>query len=112
MFGERAEEATTKELQQIHDFGTYIPQDAKLLSREERSKDLSALMFIVENRNRVYQNCVSAVFPLWWTLLRVRQTTLIPSSDFIVELISHPANALSSYHHIASLHMVPITPTL
>ena len=33
LFGKRAEEATTKELQQIHDFGTYIPQDAKLLSR-------------------------------------------------------------------------------
>ena len=25
LFGERAEEATTKELHQIHDFGTYIP---------------------------------------------------------------------------------------
>ena len=47
LFGERAEEATTKELQQIHDFGTYIPQDEEFLSREERSKALSALMFIV-----------------------------------------------------------------
>ena len=36
LFGKRAEEANTKELQQIHDFGTYIPQDAKLLSREEQ----------------------------------------------------------------------------
>ena len=35
LFGERAEEATTKEVQEIHDFGTYIPQDAKILSREE-----------------------------------------------------------------------------
>ena len=34
LFGERAEEATTKELQQIHNFGTYIPQEAKLLRRE------------------------------------------------------------------------------
>ena len=53
LFGGRAEEATTKELQQIHDFGTYIPQEAKNLSREERSKALSALMFIVEKRNGV-----------------------------------------------------------
>ena len=34
LFGEHTEEATTKELHQIHNFGTYIPQDAKLLSRE------------------------------------------------------------------------------
>ena len=27
LFGELSEEATTKELQKIHDFGTYIPQD-------------------------------------------------------------------------------------
>ena len=53
LFGKRAEEATTKELQKIHDFGTYIPQDAKLLSREEQSKALSELMFIVEHRNGV-----------------------------------------------------------
>ena len=53
LFGERAEEATTKELQQIHDFGTYVPQDATLLSREERLKALSSIMFIVEKRNIV-----------------------------------------------------------
>ena len=35
LFGDRAEAATTKQLQQIHDFGTYVPQDAKLLSRAE-----------------------------------------------------------------------------
>ena len=51
MFGDRAEAATTKELQQIHDFGTYVPQDAKELSRAERMKALLALMFIVEKRN-------------------------------------------------------------
>ena len=53
LYGKHAEEATTKELQQIHNFGTYIPQDTKLLSREERLKDLSALIFIVEKRNGV-----------------------------------------------------------
>ena len=51
LFWDRSEPATTKELQQIHNFGTYVPQDAKLLSREERLKALSALMFIVEKRN-------------------------------------------------------------
>ena len=29
LFGDRAEAATTKELQKIHDFDTYVPQDAK-----------------------------------------------------------------------------------
>ena len=53
LFGERAEEAIKKELHHIHDFGTYIPQDAKLLSREEQSKAFSEFMFIVENRNGV-----------------------------------------------------------
>ena len=35
LFGDTAEVATTKELQQIHDFGTYILRDAKMLSRAE-----------------------------------------------------------------------------
>ena len=51
LFGDRAEVATTKELQQIHNFGTYVPQEATSLSRAERMKALSALMFIVEKRN-------------------------------------------------------------
>ena len=51
LFGDRAEVATTKELQQIHDFGIYVPQDARLLSRAEQLKALLALMFIVEKRN-------------------------------------------------------------
>eukprot|EP00957_Ditylum_brightwellii_P200639 15295516-Ditylum_brightwellii.AAC.1 len=41
----------TKELQQIHDFGTYVPQEATLLSSAERMKALLVLMFIVEKRN-------------------------------------------------------------
>ena len=51
MFGYRAEDATKNELQQIHDFGTYIPMDAKSLSREDKMKALSSLMFIVENHD-------------------------------------------------------------
>ena len=34
LFGDRAEEATKNELQHIHDFGMYIPMNAKSLSRE------------------------------------------------------------------------------
>eukprot|EP00957_Ditylum_brightwellii_P021409 1614896-Ditylum_brightwellii.AAC.1 len=41
----------TKELQQIHDFGTYVPQETKSLSSAERMKALLALMFIVEKIN-------------------------------------------------------------
>ena len=51
LFRDRAEVAMTKELQQIHDFGMYVPHEAKSLSRAERMKALSALMFIVEKRN-------------------------------------------------------------
>ena len=51
LFGDRAKEATTKELQQIHDFGTYVPVMQKDLTREEKIKALYALMFIVEKRD-------------------------------------------------------------
>eukprot|EP00957_Ditylum_brightwellii_P041004 3104349-Ditylum_brightwellii.AAC.1 len=43
LFGDRAEKATTKELQQIHNFGTCVPQEAKSLSSAERMKALLAL---------------------------------------------------------------------
>ena len=33
LFGDWAEEDTKNELQKIHDFGTYIPMDAKFISR-------------------------------------------------------------------------------
>ena len=52
MFGDRANEATTKELQQIHDFGTHIPGMQKELTKEEKIKALYALMFIVEKPDR------------------------------------------------------------
>ena len=51
LFGDRAKEATTNELQQIHDFGTYIPVMSKELTREEEIKALYALMFIVEKHD-------------------------------------------------------------
>ena len=51
LFGDRAKEATTKELQQIHDSGTYVPVMQKDVTREEKIKALYALMFIVEKRD-------------------------------------------------------------
>ena len=38
-------------MQQIHDFGTYIPMDAKSLSREDKTKAIYLLMFIFEERD-------------------------------------------------------------
>ena len=67
LFVDRAKEATTKELQQLHDFGTYIPQEAKSLSRAERMKALYALMFIVEKRNGNIKARKCAVGSKQWT---------------------------------------------
>ena len=51
LFGEKAEEATVKELKQIHDMDTYTPLDPKTLTKEEKNKALSALFFLTEKRN-------------------------------------------------------------
>ena len=51
LFGDRAKEATKNELQGIHNFGTYIPVMPKELTKEEKTKALYALMFIVEKRD-------------------------------------------------------------
>ena len=51
LFGNRAKEAAENELQQIHDFSTYILVMPKELTREEKIKALYALMFIVEKRD-------------------------------------------------------------
>ena len=50
-FGDRAEEATTKELKQIHDMGTYQPLDATKITKKERMEALSSLLFITERRD-------------------------------------------------------------
>ena len=51
LFGLPGEKAVTKELQQLHDMETYIPMDPKKLSRIDRFKALSALMFLIEKRD-------------------------------------------------------------
>ena len=48
--GDRAEEATTKELKQTHDMGTYQPLDATKLTKKERMEALSSLLFITEKK--------------------------------------------------------------
>jgi hypothetical protein len=50
-FGDRAAEATTKELKQIHDMGTYQPLDATKLTKKERMEALSSLLFITEKKD-------------------------------------------------------------
>ena len=51
LFGDKAEDAVMKELQQIHDMDVYVPMDPKELLYEERAKALSAMLFITEKRD-------------------------------------------------------------
>ena len=46
-------------MHQIHDFGTYIPMDDKLISRENKMNSLYSLMFTVDKRDGRFkaQNC-------------------------------------------------------
>jgi hypothetical protein len=48
LFGERAENGATKEMKQLHDMKTFFPRDARSLSRDERVKALSSLIFLKE----------------------------------------------------------------
>ena len=49
-FGNIGEKASVKELTQLHYMTTFIPLDQKKLTREDISKALSSLMFLVEKR--------------------------------------------------------------
>ena len=51
LFGERAENGTTKEMKQLHDMKTFFPRDARSLSRDEIVKALSSLIFLKEKAN-------------------------------------------------------------
>ena len=49
LFGEeRASEGALKEVKQLHDLNVFFPRDPKSLSREERIKALSSLLFLKE----------------------------------------------------------------
>ena len=47
-FGDRAEKGAMKEMQQLHDMDSFIPRTYESLTREERTKALSTLIFLKE----------------------------------------------------------------
>ena len=51
LFGEKADVAVQKELNQIHQMDTYKPIYKSDLTFEDRKKALASLMFITEKRN-------------------------------------------------------------
>ena len=51
LYGDKAEKATVKEFTQIQDMDTYTPMDASKLTREQKTKALSSLLFLTEKRD-------------------------------------------------------------
>lgn len=51
LFGARAKEAVEKELQQINNLETYIPERVSELTWEEKRKVLESLLFIAAKQN-------------------------------------------------------------
>ena len=49
-FGTRGEKAALKEMTQLHIMDTWTPMDAGKLSREQRMRALSSLLFLKEKR--------------------------------------------------------------
>jgi len=52
VFGERGEAAALKEVMQLHDMSCFFQRDPKSLTREERVKALSSLIFLKEKRSK------------------------------------------------------------
>jgi hypothetical protein len=50
-FGEKGQKAVTKELKQLHDMVTFFPIDPTTVTKEQRTKAISSLMFLKEKRN-------------------------------------------------------------
>ena len=57
MFGDKGEKNTLKEMKQLHDMDTFFPRDPKSLTREERMKALSSLIFLKEKNSREVKSC-------------------------------------------------------
>ena len=55
-FGNTGEESSVKGLTQLHDMTTFITLDPNILTREDRIKSLSSLMFIAEKRDGTTQS--------------------------------------------------------
>ena len=51
MWGDRARDAAVSEMTQLHDMSAFFPRDPKSLTREERVKALSSLIFLKEKRS-------------------------------------------------------------
>ena len=51
LFGDRADAAVTRDLNQINNFETYIPIKTGNLSREEKNKALESILSMTEKRN-------------------------------------------------------------
>ena len=51
LFQDKAEKATTEELQAIHGMGTYEPLDASKRTREEKRDALKSLVFVTEKKD-------------------------------------------------------------
>jgi hypothetical protein len=47
-FGEKGKQGALKEMRQLHDMRTFFPRDPKKLTREEKRKALSSLIFLKE----------------------------------------------------------------
>ena len=50
-FGEKGVAAAKDELTQLHVMDTWVPKDPAMLSRAEKLRALSSLMFMKENRS-------------------------------------------------------------
>ena len=51
-FGEKGIMAPKGDLTQLHVMDTWVPEDPTMLSRAEKVKDLSSIMFLKEKRSR------------------------------------------------------------
>lgn len=49
-FGERGEQAVTKELSQLHNMNTMVPLDATKLTAKQKRRAVSSLMFLKEKQ--------------------------------------------------------------
>ena len=60
-FGDRGEEAVVKELSSLKDMDTFFPMDAETLTKEQRAKAISSLMFLKEKRDGTIKGRACAI---------------------------------------------------
>jgi hypothetical protein len=89
-FKERGETGVTKELTQMHDMDVFHPVARELLTKEERTKALSSLMFLKEMRDQSVKACMCA--DGWkqrgdWTKQETTLPTISTEAVFITAVI-------------------------